>query len=348
MGFLTFQARPFLKLHEPTVIRSSSIFCSHGFLANRLLNGNAAMYRILFAFQLLWAFVLPYQGWQSAIGEETSQTSTLDIPDAEIQLYKTVNGKDLSLYVFKPPGHVTTDRRPAVVFFFGGGWIGGTPQQFVPHCRYLASRGMLAATADYRVRSRQGTTPFECVADGKSAVRWLRHHAARLGVDPDRIAAGGGSAGGHVAAATGIVPGLDDPHDPTEISAQPNALLLFNPVYDNGPDGYGYDRVKERYLEISPLHNIGPGAPPTIVFLGTRDDLIPMRTAQQFEDSMKAVGCRCETRFYVGQKHGFFNKGRADDKYFIATILETDKFLKSMGWLQGPPTVDEFMRDVNP
>ena len=150
-----------------------------------------------------------------------------------------------------------------------------------------------------------------------------------------------------MAAATGIVRGLDDPQDSMQISAKPNALLLFNPVYDNGPGGYGYDRVGDRYLEISPLHNISPGAPPTIVFLGTPDRLVPVATAKQFEQRMRASGSRCETRYYSGQEHGFFNKGRAGDKYFRATTLETDKFLQSLGWIQGPPTIDNDKHGVD-
>ena len=95
---------------------------------------------------------------------------------------------------------------------------------------------------------------------------WL-DNAARLGIDPDRIAAGGGSAGGHVATATGTLSKLDDPNDDQTISSRPNALLLYNPVYDNGPDGgWAHDRVKDYWEDISPAHNIDAQTPPAIVF----------------------------------------------------------------------------------
>ena len=84
-------------------------------------------------------------------------------------------------------------------------------------------------TADYRVSSRHGTQVVHCVADGKSAVRWIRANAKRLGVDAERIAAGGGSAGGHVAACTGVISGLDAPDEDTSLSSVPNAMALFNP-----------------------------------------------------------------------------------------------------------------------
>ena len=69
-------------------------------------------------------------------------------PDANTYQYKTVGDTNLSLHVFNPEGHKPADSRPAAVFFFGGGWNGGSPNQFVTHCRYRASRVMVAVTAD--------------------------------------------------------------------------------------------------------------------------------------------------------------------------------------------------------
>ena len=154
-------------------------------------------------------------------------------PD-KTRVYKTVSKEGtpagLKLQVFLPEGHMATDRRPAIVFFHGGGWYGGTPDQFYPECRYLALRGMVAISAEYRTINVYGTTPKECVADGKSAVRWVRQHAAVLGVDPQRIAAGGGSAGGHIAAATALTKGFEDADEDAQINCRPDALVLYNPV----------------------------------------------------------------------------------------------------------------------
>jgi acetyl esterase/lipase len=279
------------------------------------------------------------QPTKKAAKRRADNNKPLRFEGARAEVFKTVGDTKLYLHIFEPEGHAAKDQRPAAVFFFGGGWNGGSPKQFEPHCRYLASRGLVAITAEYRVKSRHGTSPFECVKDGKSAVRWIRANASQLGIDPNRIAAGGGSAGGHVAAATGNLPGLEEAGEDSKVSSKPNALVLFNPVYDNGPTGYGHDRVKDRYKEISPLHNIRDGAPPTIVFLGTEDKLIPVETAKKFEQKMRSVGSRCDTIFYDGQPHGFFNKGRSEDKYYVETVQAMDEFLISLGWLKGKPTI---------
>ena len=263
----------------------------------------------------------------------TASAQLVKLEDAKAVQYKEASGAKLFLHVFNPEGHKATDARPAIVFFFGGGWNGGTPKQFEPHCHYLARRGMVAITAEYRVKSRNKTSPFECVADGKSAVRFIRANAAKLGVDPKRVAAGGGSAGGHVAAATGNCPELEEPGEDTKISSQPDALVLFNPVYDNGPKGYGHSRVQPRWKAISPMHNIRKGAPPTIVFLGTKDDLIPVATGEEYDRRMKAVGSSSELHLYKDATHGFFNQGRPGDHY-ADTVTKMDAFLVKHGWLQ--------------
>lgn len=251
--------------------------------------------------------------------------------DAQREIYKTVDEVQLALYLFKP------SKKPpvsAVVFFFGGGWVGGTPEQFAPQARYLASRGMLAACAEYRVKSRHNTSPYEAVKDAKSAIRWLRANADRLGIDADRLAAGGGSAGGHLAAATALIHNLNEETDDLNVSAVPNALLLFNPVYDNGQGGFGGGR----FADISPMHHIERGMPPAVVFLGEEDGLIPVKTARRFQQKMRSAGSRSELFLYKGQPHGFFNalefKPDADPRCYYETLLETDRFLTSLGFLE--------------
>ena len=249
------------------------------------------------------------------------------IPD-EQKTYKKVGNVELQLHIFNPEGHKASDRKPAIVFFFGGGWSGGTPSQFYPQCDYLAKRGLVAISAEYRVKSRNGTSPLECVKDGNSAVRWVRSHADKLGIDPSKLAAGGGSAGGHVAAATGTTKGILEKGEDVSVSSKPDALVLFNPVYDNGPKGYGHSRVKDYWKQISPMHNLDKETPPTIVFLGTKDKLIPVATAKKYRLLMKEAGVRSELFLYKEQAHGFFNTSKYDE-----TVKEMDRFLVSLGFL---------------
>ena len=259
---------------------------------------------------------------------------------ATSEIYKHASNSDLWIYRFNPPGYepnsnIEDHHRPSIVLFFGGGWKSGKVDQFLKQAKYLARRGMVVFLADYRVMNRQGTMPDAAVADGKSAIRWVRSNAKRLGIDPDRIAAGGGSAGGHVAATTGICDGLDDPAEQdSPVSSKPNALVLFNPVYDNGPEGYGYERIEKWFPAISPAHNVSKDDPPTIVFLGSADRLIPVATAEKFDRQLEEVGVRSELHVYDGQPHGFFNENKSKAS-FVDTVLKTDAFLVSLGWLQG-------------
>jgi len=249
------------------------------------------------------------------------------------QVYKRVADRSLELIITKPKDWQRSDERPAIVFFHGGGWVGGKPGQFDEHSTYLADRGMVAVQVEYRLlnRAAKNTPPDTCVEDARDALAWVREHAEELGIDTNRIATAGGSAGGHLAAYLGTVDAPDD--DDHEVSTKSNAMVLFNPVYDNGPDGWGYQRTGERYQEFSPMHNISQDDPPHIVFLGTKDNLIPVATAERFQQKMQEAGVKSELRLYEGQPHGFFNHGRDENRWYNATIEETDKFLTSLGWL---------------
>ncbi|MCP4261147.1 MAG: alpha/beta hydrolase fold domain-containing protein [Planctomycetes bacterium] len=252
-------------------------------------------------------------------------------------VYKTIGEVELKLHIFEPPNRQVNKPVPAIVFFFGGGWVGGTPTQFYHQCDYLASRGMMAISAEYRVRNTHGTTPFECVADGKSAIRWVRANAVRLGVNPDKIAAGGGSAGGHVAACTGVIDGLDDESEDQSISSRPNALALFNPAVDlvQLAKKRASDERFKRVKEISPLQLITKGVPPCKIFHGTADTTVPFDSVERFNSAMKEAGNVCRLVPFEEKGHGFFNYGRdKDNSSFNKTIEETDMFLTSLGYLK--------------
>ncbi len=260
---------------------------------------------------------------------------------ATMEKYKTAGEVSLNLWIFNPKNHKPADHQAAIVFFFGGGWNSGSPEQFQSQCQHLAERGMVAITVDYRVNSRHNVKPVQCVADAKSAIRWVRANAARLGIDPQRIAAGGGSAGGHLAACAAFIKEFDEPGEDTAVSAVPNALVLFNPALMLAPlDGYKFAasgaRVSEERFgtepeKISPVHHVEKGAPPTIILHGKADTTVPFATAEAFTAEMKKAGSRCELVGYEGATHGFFNSPTKDGK---DTVVEMDQFLKSIGYLK--------------
>jgi len=275
-----------------------------------------------------------------------------EMTGSRVEVYRQVGDVKLNAWIFDPKGHAAKDRRPAAVFFFGGGWRGGTPGQFLPQCLHLAQRGMVAISVDYRVKGRHGVSALECVRDAKAAIRWVRANAARLGVDSDRIAAGGGSAGGHLAAAVALVSGFED-GDHLKTSSSPNALLLFNPAVVLAPvEGHPNllsaekfadirERADGRAKDISPYQFVRAGLPPSIIFHGMNDEAVPFPTVQLFAKMMTAAGNRCELKAYEGQPHGFFNTGRGKGepraeatRYYYKTLRELDAFLVSLSYLK--------------
>jgi acetyl esterase/lipase len=251
-------------------------------------------------------------------------------------LYKQIKDVKLFLEVYYPENIDTTKKYPAMVFFFGGGWKEGSTKKFERQAKYFSKRGLVSVLVDYRIQGKHKTTPFESLKDAKSAIRFIKENSEKLHIDSSKIIAAGGSAGGHLAAATALIEEYNEITDNLNISSKPNALVLFNPVIDNGPGGYGYSRIGNDYKNFSPLHNIQKNAPPTVIFLGTNDIYIPVETAKYYEKVMEKVGSRCDLFLYEGAKHTFFN----NKKYYKKVLLEADKFIQSLGYLQENPLVE--------
>ena len=198
--------------------------------------------------------------------------------------------------------------------------------------------------SEHRTEQANNTGPIACVKDGKSALRWIRSHASDYGIDPNMIAAGGGSAGGHVAAASAVLLDYNEVSDDITVSSVPNALVLFNPVANNGPEGYEYESVKDYWQKFSPYHNLKKETPPTLIMLGTKDKLFNVSLAEQYKQKMENLGNRCDLILYEGQDHAFFNLDINEEMHF-QTMKDADLFLTSLGFLKGAPTVDKFRRN---
>lgn len=272
-----------------------------------------------------------------------------DIVPSKKVLYKVVDGDSLYLNVFEP--EETVKPKAAIVFFFGGGWTSGSSKQFFQQAEYLASRGMLAISAEYRVKNTHGVEPFSCVEDAKSAIRWVRAHAEELNVDPNKIVASGGSAGGHIATCTAVIDGFECKTDDLSISSRPNAVVGYNPVFDTTDKGYGHKKVKGRETEISPCHQVKSELPPMLFFHGTDDKTVPFENAERFNRLMNEAGNDCELVAVDGMGHGFFNGGffrpGTGDRYFNMSLYDTDVFLEKLGYLKGKPTIVRDLRLVS-
>lgn len=264
-----------------------------------------------------------------------AQLPPMTLDGSVSQVYKTVGGTSLRLYIFNPPNHRASDRTPALVLFFGGGWTNGAPENLSRQARYLASRGMVAVLPDYRVYDRQKTTPFEAMMDAKSAIRWVRSRAASLGIDPGRVAAGGASAGGQLALSAAIFDDFDEAGEDRRTSARPSALVLFNPAVDTTYKSLKV-RFGERGKEASPAHHLHGGLPPMLILHGKIDFSVPYSDARKFCERAKELDNRCKLVGYTAAPHGFYNAPAMQGKWYRETLLEVDRFLTRLGYLAGP------------
>jgi acetyl esterase/lipase len=256
-------------------------------------------------------------------------------PHKSLVFKKTPQG-ELKLHFFFPRDWKPDDRRPAIMFWFGGGFVGGSPAQFYAKSEYFAGRGLVCAAAEYRVKNAHGTSLDKCVEDARSAIRWVKQHAGEYGIDPDKVIASGGSAGGTLSLLVALATGPDAEEDPKDVSPRPCAMVLFNPAQGEAVTSRIDPQLcdKPRLLEqIAGLDRPQPDQPPMIVFFGTEDRLL--MPSQQFCRQTLRLGNRCELWTAEGQGHGFFNRS----PWHEATLFEADKFLASLGYLQGPPTI---------
>lgn len=247
--------------------------------------------------------------------------------------YRT-EAPELLMRIYRPADWVAEDSRPAIVFFFGGGWKSGTPDQFDPHCKRLSELGFVAMAAEYRIQSKHQSTPLDSFEDAKAAIRWVRENAATFGINPERIAAGGGSAGGHLAAATAVCESsvLSDVRDtPDAIVAFNPALNLLVPKVEQTWGGELYAKLDA----ISPMQHLDDDHPPMIIFHGEADSTVSYASALEYAAEAKDLGVDPAPVVigYPGKEHGFFNFGRNGGADYEDTVTRMIGFFRSLGWL---------------
>jgi acetyl esterase/lipase len=258
-------------------------------------------------------------------------TLAAPLKPTKLLVYKKIADRELQLHVFQPEGWKASDKRGCYITIHGGGWTGMGPERMYPFADHYAKLGLVSFSVQYRLaRAKTGVTVFDCVKDARSAVRYIRSHAGELGIDPDKIIVSGGSAGGHLAAATAMFDAVNEDGEDAKVSSTPNALILLFPVIDTSKEGYGNTRIGERWKELSPAHNVRAGLPPTITFHGTGDTTTPFKGAQVFHEAMLKAGNRSELVVNEGGAHGYLMRTQP---LFDECLAKSDAFLRSLSLL---------------
>jgi acetyl esterase/lipase len=226
--------------------------------------------------------------------------------------YGRVGDRSLQLDVYRPAQSQAL--APALIFIHGGAWRTGKRSDYRVYTTHFAAEGYVAVTASYRL-FREATFPA-ALQDVKCAVRWVRANAARLQVDPERIAVVGGSAGGHLALLTGYTPGRwEDSGGQTGQSSRVAAVVdIYGPAdlttayaRETGVVkdflGCTFEEDAQRWRDASPLLHVSSNCPPTLVLQGTLDELVPVEQSDRLVERLRAVGVPCEYERLEGWPH---------------------------------------------
>ena len=250
------------------------------------------------------------------------------IDGADAYVYRTVNGASFRLHVLRPAA--ATKRNPAVVLYMASGWMFGNLKNGLPLAQQLAARGITVILPDIRSHCRDGVDVVDEVGDANAAFRWVHTHAAQLGIDPHRIAASGGSAGGHLALSTAVFPQVGSQGQPA--GSGPDLLLLFFPCVDPTSEvemQYSAAAVAARGAQVNVLANVRRGLPPMLILQGTDDPLY--KEVNTFCAKAKAAGDSCGYAEFPGAKHGFFRPG---DEHYEPAFARLEAFLVKAGYLK--------------
>jgi acetyl esterase/lipase len=224
-------------------------------------------------------------------------------------VYSGSGAQALHLDLFLPAS--SSAPSSAMVFIHGGSWHDDPAmrRQFHRQAAALAADGFVGACIEYR-DSRAAAYPA-ALDDARAAVRWLRRHAAQYHLDPAKILAAGGSAGGNLAVLLGTRP---------EPDSRVAAVVAFNPVLDLVPIREGnlklalrdylrstYAERPERWREASPSYWADRNSAPLLILQGDADDTAPYAQAVDLVARLNFAGVRAELFTAAGAGHGFFN-----------------------------------------
>jgi acetyl esterase/lipase len=252
-------------------------------------------------------------------------------------------GRDLKMHLVLPESK-PNEPLPAYVWIHGGGWQAGSKEGGINQVASIVAEGFIGATIEYRLT---GEAPFPAqIEDCKCAIRFLRAHADEYGIDPDRIAVGGSSAGGHLVALLGTsgdvkdlegnggwpdqssrVQAVVDLYGPTDFSkfvttrgfeshnraGSPESKLL------GGGEVLGND---EGIRRVNPITYIDDKDPPFLIIHGTSDPIVPANQSQLLHEALEEAGVHTKLHLIQGAKHGGREFAAPEIRDMITTFLK--------------------------
>ena len=226
-------------------------------------------------------------------------------------------GRDLRCDVYTPPGVSAGDAAPCVVIVHGGAWRSGDKSQLRGYGILLGRAGYVCIAPEYRL---VGEAPWPAqIQDVKAAIRWARASAGELGIDPDRLAIEGNSAGAHLALVAAGTAGVAELEGEGGNPDQSTAVAAVAAIY---PPTLFFDQATERSKGAiplvalangdaetarlaSPVHHVTPQFPPTLLVHGTNDATVPVSASVRMYEELVAAGVPADLHLYAEQPHAF-------------------------------------------
>jgi acetyl esterase/lipase len=237
-------------------------------------------------------------------------------------VYREAGGRLVRLDVYTPAGPAPRSGRPVVVAVHGGGWRGGGKSDFGRSLAVLARSGLVVVAVDYRL-SRPGSPSWpENLDDVRAAVEWVGVHAPEFGIDPERLALMGASAGAHLALLAGLdqaravtvdsfarnsrgrpikIRALIDFYGPTDLRSLTSAGAASAGLMLGGAPG----EVPALYDEAAPLRRVGRESPPVLIVHGSDDLLVPIDQSKALGAALERAGVANAVIVVDGARHGF-------------------------------------------
>ncbi len=239
-------------------------------------------------------------------------------------VYKQVDSTSLQLDIYKLKS--LKKEAPVLIFIHGGAWAKGERSDYLPYLLDYAQKGYVTITVSYRL---SGAAHFPAaVQDVQSAVQWIREHSAAHMINPEKIALIGGSAGGHLA----MMVAYADENPDRKVQAVVN---LYGPTdltteYARNRDeclnflGKSYQERPDLYQAASPQTYISRDDPPTLIFHGTIDSLVPVSQSDSLHQWLDRAGVPNEYHRLKGWPHTMDLSTKVNDycQYYMDTFFK--------------------------